>query len=90
MANALISFREDEQKKKAAATICEQIGIDLQTYLRICITRLIEEKGVPFSMTLSEKQKNWFETLKEANRISKENGTSEMTLEEINEARKKY
>ena len=55
MANSLIQFRADETIRNKAATICEELGIDLQTYLRMCMFRLVQENGIPFSMKLEEK-----------------------------------
>ena len=49
MANSLVQFRTDENARIKAAGICEKLGIDLQTYLRICMSRLIQENGIPFS-----------------------------------------
>ena len=93
MANSFVQFRMDETAKLKAAVICEQLGIDLQTYMRMCISRLISENGVPFSMNLNDIPRNkGISALKEMGRISAENGNSEMTLDEINaeisEARK--
>ena len=85
MANNLVQFRIDENSKVQAAIICNQLGIDLQTYMRMCIARLISKKGIPFDMTLSDEQSEGMAALMEAGRISKENGNSEMTLDEINE-----
>ena len=85
MANTLIQFREDETKRIKASRICEQLGIDLITYLRICIDRLNMEEGIPFSMKLEKRPENpGIAALKRAARIAKENGISEMTLDEIN------
>lgn len=85
MANTLIQFREDEAKRIKASHICEQLGIDLITYLRICIDRLNIEEGIPFSMKLEKKAENpAVSALKRASRIAEENGISDMTLEEIN------
>ena len=93
MASALVQFRTDDESKIKAMKICEKIGIDLQTYMRMCIARLIQENGVPFSMKIENEPVNkGFEALKAASKIAEENGFSEMTLEEINaeiaEARK--
>lgn len=85
MANTLIQFREDETKRIKASRICEQLGIDLITYLRICIDRLNMEEGIPFSMKLEKRPENpGITALKRAARIAEENGISEMTLDEIN------
>ena len=93
MANTLVQFRTDEASRIKAMMICEQLGFDLQTYMRMCIARLISENGVPFSMKLQDVPDNkGILALREMGRISEENGNSEMTLEEINaeiaEARK--
>lgn len=42
----------------SAADICERIGIDLPTYMRMCISRLIQENGIPFSMKLGKEPEN--------------------------------
>ena len=94
MPNTLVQFRIDEDTRRKAINICNQLGIDLQTYLRICISRLILENGIPFSMNVNELSNNkGLSALKKMGEISKANGNSEMTLDEINEeislARKK-
>lgn len=82
MANSLVQFRIDDSIKNRAVSICEKLGIDFPTYLRMCSVRLVQENGVPFSMKL--KESSGWEAVKEANRIAEENGISEMTLDEIN------
>ena len=85
MANTLVQFRTDETPRIKAVMICEQLGIDLQTYLRMCISRLISENGVPFSMRVQDLPNNkGIPALREMGRISAENGNAEMSLDEIN------
>lgn len=93
MASALVQFRTDDTDKIKAANICKRLGIDLPTYMRMCIARMIQENGIPFSMKLQEGPENkGLRAMKAASRIAVENGISDMTLEEINaeiaEARK--
>ncbi len=93
MANVLVQFRTDDTSKIKAANICERLGIDLPTYMRMCISRLIQENGIPFSMKLEKESENRaLEAMKAASRIAEENGVSNMSLDEINaeieEARK--
>ena len=93
MANSLIQFRTEEAARIKAMEICERLGIDLQTYMRMCISRLIQENGIPFSMKLDDLPDNKaIRAMKSAGRIAEENGVSDMTLDEINaeiaEARK--
>ena len=85
MANTLVQFRTDEATRIKAIQICEQLGIDLQTYMRMCIARLISENGVPFSMKVDDLPKNkGITALLQMGKISAEKGNSEMTLDEIN------
>lgn len=85
MAGALIQFRTEDTTKLKAINICEKLGIDLPTYMRMCISRLIQENGIPFSMKLTESSDNiGLRAMKAASQIAEENGISEMSLEEIN------
>lgn len=85
MANTLVQFRTEETARIKAVNICENLGIDLQSYLRMCIYRLIRENGIPFSMKLEETSENpGLSAMKAASRIAAENGISDMTLDEIN------
>ncbi len=93
MASSLVQFRTEDTSKIKAITICERLGIDLPTYMRMCISRLIQENGIPFSMKLDEEPENkGVKAMKAASLIARQNGISEMTLDEINaeiaEARK--
>ncbi len=86
MANTLVQFRADETVRIKATDICEKLGIDLQTYLRMCMSRLIQENGIPFSMKLDgETENRGLAAMKAASRIAAENGISDMMLDEINE-----
>lgn len=93
MANSLVQFRADDAAKLKAIKICEKLGIDLPTYMRMCISRLIQENGIPFSMKLENEGENKaLNAMKAASLIAEENGIADMTLDEINaeisEARK--
>ena len=86
MANTLVQFRTDEASRIKAIQICEQLGIDLQTYMRMCIARLISENGVPFIMKLDDLPKNkGILALRQMGKISADKGNSDMTLDEIND-----
>ena len=85
MSNTLIQFRIEETARIKAVSICEKLGIDLPTYLRMCMSRLIQENGVPFSMKVDDIYENrGTKAMKTASRIAAENGISDMTLDEIN------
>ena len=62
-----------------------KVGLDLQSYLRMCISRMNQENGIPFPMNVNDLPKNrGLEAMKEASRIAEKNGIADMTLEEIN------
>ena len=85
MASTLIQFRADDTDKIEASQICDNLGISLQTYLKMCMSRLIKERGIPFSMKLEDSQDNFaLNALKRASQIASENGIADMTLDEIN------
>ena len=85
MANTLVQFRTEEATRMKAAGICEKLGIDLQTYLRMCLSRLVQENGIPFSMKVDDiSESRGMKAIKEASRIAVQNCVSDMTLDEIN------
>lgn len=85
MTNTLIQFRTEEQSRQNAIRVCEQLGLDLPTYLRICIARMNQEKGIPFSMKLTQGTSgDPLAAMKQASRIAETNGISELSLEDIN------
>ena len=83
--STLVQFRVDEDSKAQAMLICNKLGIDLQTYMRMCISRLISSNGIPFDMVLNNEPSKGVKALLEMGRISRNNGNSEMSLDEINE-----
>lgn len=85
MASTLVQFRMDELEKAEAMQICEKLGLNMQSYLRMCMSRLVREKGVPFSMKLDDEPENpGISAMKKASRIAAEHGISDMSLDEIN------
>ncbi len=88
MASSLIQFRYEDSNRIKAANICERLGMDLPTYMRMALNRLIQENGVPFSMTIDEDKvgagNRALVAMKKASRIAEENGIADMTLDEIN------
>ena len=85
MASVLVQFRTEETEKMKSIQILERLGLSLPTYLRMCMSRLNQENGVPFSMKLEEENNPGILALERAGRIAEEYGLSDMTLDEINE-----
>ncbi|MST81757.1 type II toxin-antitoxin system RelB/DinJ family antitoxin [Bilifractor porci] len=93
MAKTLVQFRTDETERAEATQILDQLGLDMPSYLRMCVSRLVRDRGIPFSMKINEASENkGVSAMRRASRIAEENDISDMTLDEINaeiaEARK--
>ena len=85
MASTLVQFRTEDTEKLKAIQILDRLGLSLPSYLRMCVSRLNQENGIPFSMKLGENENPGINALKRASRIAEEHGISDMTLDEINE-----
>ncbi len=92
MASTLVQFRTDDTEKIKAVQILDRLGLSLPSYLRMCVSRLNQENGIPFSMKIETEDNPGINALKRASRIAEEYGIADMSLDEINaeiaEARK--
>lgn len=87
MATSLVQVRIDEELKNQATAIYDELGIDLSTAVRMFLKRSVMVNGIPFSMTIpkqNSKAEQAIWAMRELSREAEENGTSEMTLDEIN------
>ena len=87
MATTLLQFRIDNELKNQASAVYDALGIDLSTAVRMFLKRSVMVNGVPFDMTLPKndyKAERAVRALHELSSTAVKNGTSEMTLEEIN------
>ena len=84
MASTLVQFRTEDTEKLKSVQILDRLGLSLPTYLRMCMSRLNQENGIPFSLKLDEEKNLGIRALQRASRIAEEHGISEMTLDEIN------
>ena len=84
MASTLVQFRIDDSEKIKSVEILDKLGLSLQSYLRMCMSRLNQENGIPFNMKLEENPNSGINALKRASHIAEEYGIADMTLEEIN------
>ncbi len=92
MANTLVQFRIEDTEKIKAVQILDRLGLSLPSYLRMCVSRLNQEHGIPFSMKIETEDNPGINALKRASRIAEEYRIADMSLDEINaeiaEARK--
>ena len=87
MATTLVQVRIDDELKNQATAVYDALGIDLSTAVRIFLKRSVMVNGIPFNMTLPKsgyKAEKAARALQELSNASMENGTSEMSLAEIN------
>ena len=87
MATTLVQVRIDDELKNQATAVYDALGIDLSTAVRIFLKRSVMVNGIPFNMTLPKsgyKAEKAARALQDLSNASMENGTSEMSLEEIN------
>jgi len=54
MSNSLIQVRIDDELKNDSSNICEELGIDLSTAIRMFLKRMVAENGLPFSTNLDK------------------------------------
>lgn len=92
MASTLIQFRTEDTEKIKSIQILDKLGLSLPAYLKMCMSRLNQEQGIPFSMKLDSTDTPGISALKKASKIAKEYNISDMSQDEINaeiaEARK--
>jgi len=86
MANSLVQFRIDDGLRQQASTLCDKLGLDLSTYLRMSLTKLVQEQGVPFAVKLNSAPSadEAVAAMRKLSEISQANGNSKMTLADIN------
>ena len=84
MASILVQFRTEDTEKIKAVQILDRLGLSLSSYLRMCVSRLNQENGIPFSMKIETEENPGISALKRASRIAEEYGIANMSLDEIN------
>ena len=85
MSSTLIQFRMEDTEKLKSIQILDRLGMTLPAYLRMCMARLNQEKGIPFSMKLDDDEGAGIRALRRASRIAEEQGIADMSLSEIND-----
>ena len=87
LATKLVQARSDDDLKNQATAVYHALGIDLSNAVRMFLKRSLMVNGVPCNMTLPKndyKAERAARALQELSNAAVENGTSEMSLEEIN------
>jgi DNA-damage-inducible protein J len=89
MAQTNISIRIDEDVKRDAETLFAKLGLTMSAATNVFYRQAVRTQGIPFPITAVEPKENddgllLREALREAQEQAMINGTSEMTLDEIN------
>lgn len=87
MAQATFSIRMDEQLKRQMDEICSEFGMTTSTAFNIFARAVVRERRIPFEIQAPRKEyskEGALNAMKEMRDASARNGTSDMTLQEIN------
>jgi len=92
MAQTSISIRVDEDVKRDVERLLTKLGLTISSATNVFFRQIIRTEGIPFPLSAAETEGSTMEARREfgeAFRAAQEasiiNGTSEMTLAEINE-----
>ena len=92
MATSIVQFRIEDDLKAEATAVFEKLGIDMSTALRMFLKRTVLENGIPFPMTLQNTYDSEavLKAVKAMASDAKQNGSADLTLDEINDEISKY
>ncbi len=87
---ASLNVKIDRSVKTEADSIANAMGMTLSTAINIFVRQMVNERAIPFRVQLMDDTREAVlargrEALREAQDQAIVNGTSEMTLDEINE-----
>ena len=88
MSSSLVQVRMDTELRDSANAIFDELGIDMSTAIKMYLKKCVAEGGIPFSLKIQKNRKfkspEGMSALRELQREAKENGLSDMGLDEIN------
>ncbi len=86
MSTSLVQVRVDDELKKQATALYENLGMDLSTAIRIFLKRSLCVNGLPFEVSLErdDASEKALIALKKLSASAKGNGLADMSLEDIN------
>lgn len=93
MGQAIFSVRMDEDLKKEFEELCNGFGMNMTTAINIFAKAVVRERKIPFEIAEDKKAKAREDGMKALNEIrnkAQENGTCNLTMEDIIEEIEKY
>ena len=82
---AVLQIRIDDELKKQASMLFDELGLDLSTAIRMFLKKAVIEKGLPFDAKIDMTGLKLLATMEKMQKHAEEIGISDMTLDEINE-----
>ena len=93
MGQAIFSVRMDEDLKKEFEELCNDFGMNMTTAINIFAKAVVRERKIPFEIEENKNAKERVEFMKTLNELKKrvdENGSSNITFDEIINEIEKY
>ena len=93
MGQAIFSVRMDEDLKKEFEELCNDFGMNMTTAINVFAKAVVRERKIPFEIEESKNAKERVEFIKTLNELKKrvdENGSSNITFDEIIAEIEKY
>ena len=86
MEMAIVQAQVDIEVKNEASQLFDDLGLDMSTAINIFLKKCLQEGGIPFEIKINKTFHNnkCLKALVAIQRQAKENGLSDMTLDEIN------
>lgn len=87
MAQATFSVRMDETLKKQFDGLCQEFGMNASTAINVFARAVVRERKIPFEISVPEKnitKEGAMQAFMLLRAQAKENGVSDMSLDEIN------
>ena len=87
MAQATFSVRMDENLKMEFETLCNNLGMSMSTAINVFARAAVKEKRIPFELSASDlySKENALRVFNDIRKKAVENGTADMTMEEIDD-----
>lgn len=86
MATATFSVRMDENLKSQFENICEEFGMNMSIAINVFARAVVRERKIPFEIAakpISALREEALEAVKEIRDNAKNNGTADMSMEDI-------
>ena len=81
-----LNIRVDKEIKEDAETIFEELGLNMSSAINIFLKKVINERGLPFSVTLPKPNRKTSKAIKQGEKIINDNTPGYESIDELKEA----